>query len=83
MPGKPTNITYRMVNCNNFSDYCHLNVTWLHPYDQNGTIEYFNLILNETIVGGSQSVSSHIHEVLKIDNKNYLPEYNYQVKYMR
>lgn len=79
VPGRPSNITYKIVNCNELTEYCHLNVSWMHPYNQNGTINVFILELNETSVQNKIKVVSYIVEVFKLTKKQYAPIYNYQV----
>lgn len=79
VPGIPTNVTYKIVDCHISTDYCHLNVSWLHPYNENGTITSFNIILNSTHRDVNSEDSQYIHEVYKVENKTYLPKYTYQV----
>lgn len=76
VPGKPSNLTYQVVDCHPDNDYCHLNISWLHPYQQNTTITSFNINLNKTV---SNQISSHITELLKIYNATYQPIYYFQV----
>ncbi|XP_063905545.1 uncharacterized protein LOC135124423 [Zophobas morio] len=79
VPGAPSNITYNMVDCNNTLDYCHLNISWLHPFYQNGTINSFHIVLN----GTDDGTTKNIQEVLKIFNSShYLPHYEYQIKFI-
>ncbi|XP_056638820.1 uncharacterized protein LOC130446528 [Diorhabda sublineata] len=76
VPGKPTNITYRIVDCHPINDYCYLNVTWLHPYHQNGTITRFDVVLNST-----DEKSGMFHRgVYNIVNQTYYYAYTYQIK---
>ncbi|KAG5891652.1 hypothetical protein JTB14_020070 [Gonioctena quinquepunctata] len=82
VPGKPTNITYKIVDCHVSTDYCHLNVTWLHPYDQNGTITSFNIILNSTDKRKDSEDDKYIHEIYMVNNKRYYHDYTYQIKYL-
>nr|XP_023019402.1 uncharacterized protein LOC111508196 [Leptinotarsa decemlineata] len=82
VPGKPTNVTYKIVDCHVSTDYCHLNVTWLHPLDQNGTITSFNIILNSTDKRKDSEDDKYIHEVYKVENKTYYHDYTYQIKYL-
>ncbi|KAL1513774.1 hypothetical protein ABEB36_003139 [Hypothenemus hampei] len=83
VPAKPENVTYQVVNCEENTDYCHVNISWLHPYEPNGTISAFNIILNSTYYNSSYSEEDQsIHEVYKIINDTYLPSYTYQVKYV-
>ncbi|XP_018562896.1 uncharacterized protein LOC108904723 [Anoplophora glabripennis] len=82
VPGAPTNVTYKVVDCHLSTDYCHLNVTWLHPYKENGTITSFNIILNSTKKDAISEVTEHIHEVYKVENKSYSPKYTHQIKYL-
>lgn len=79
VPGPPTNITYRIVGCHETTDYCHLNLIWLHPYRQNGTITSFNIILNSTDDHKDVQNSKNIQEVYKIENGTYYSYYTYQV----
>ncbi|XP_044263744.1 uncharacterized protein LOC123010725 isoform X2 [Tribolium madens] len=80
VPGAPSNITYKIVDCKESLDYCHLNVTWLHPYNQNGSIESFHIVLNGT---DNNNSTNNIQEVLKIFNSSYyLSRYEYQIKYI-
>ncbi|KAJ8923877.1 hypothetical protein NQ315_006653 [Exocentrus adspersus] len=82
VPGVPTNVTYKTVDCHTSTDYCHLNITWLHPYYENGTITSFNLILNSSNVKEDGEDDKYIHEVYKVENKTYMPKYSYQIKYV-
>ncbi|RZC27695.1 uncharacterized protein BDFB_000742, partial [Asbolus verrucosus] len=75
-PGPPTNITYKIVDCEDALDYCHLNISWLHPYQQNGTITSFHIVLN----GTDNNTTKVIQEVLTVNNKTYLPKYETQIK---
>lgn len=80
VPAAPENVTYQVVDCQDTTDYCHLNVSWLHPYNPNGTISAFNIILNSTHFNTSYSEEDQtMHEVYKIANDTYLPQYTYQV----
>lgn len=65
------------MDCGPENDYCHLNISWMHPYQQNTTITSFNINLNRTF---SNNVSSHIPELLKIYNGSYQPVYHFQVR---
>nr|XP_008195175.1 PREDICTED: uncharacterized protein LOC662380 isoform X1 [Tribolium castaneum] len=79
VPGSPSNITYKIVDCKESLDYCHLNVSWMHPYNQNGSIESFHIVLN----GTDNDTANSIQEVLKIFNSSYyVPRYEYQIKYI-
>ncbi|XP_044744390.1 uncharacterized protein LOC123306449 isoform X2 [Coccinella septempunctata] len=77
VPGQPTNITYRIVDCSVTFEFCNLNISWLHPYDQNGTIQGFNIVLNSTDLTGS---NESFNEEMKISDKNYSPRYTYQIR---
>lgn len=79
VPGKPTNITYKFVECPLNTEYCHLNITWLHPYYQNGTITSFEIILNGTDKRKDAENDKYIHEVYNVENKTYYYDYTYQV----
>ncbi|CAG9813738.1 unnamed protein product [Phaedon cochleariae] len=80
VPGKPTNVAYKMVDCHIAFDYCSLNITWLHPYNQNGTITSFEIILNHTDHRKDPEDLKFVHGVYKVDNKTYYRDYTYQVK---
>ncbi|CAG9766449.1 unnamed protein product [Ceutorhynchus assimilis] len=83
VPSAPGNVTYQVVDCHETIDYCHLNISWLHPYNPNATISHFNIILNSTYFNNSYSEEDQtMHEVLRIVNDTYLPRYTYQVKYV-
>ncbi|KAK9872527.1 hypothetical protein WA026_017992 [Henosepilachna vigintioctopunctata] len=75
VPGQPTNITYKMVDCSSSALYCNLNISWLHPYNQNGTITSFNVFLNTSEAGSENFEGTYV-----ISNENYLPKYTYQIK---
>lgn len=80
MPAPPENVTYQVVDCQDSTDYCNLNISWTHPYYPNGTINAFNIILNSTYFNSSYSEEDQtIHEVYKIIDEEYLPRYHYQV----
>lgn len=80
VPGAPTNVTYRIVDCSETTEYCHLNVTWLHPYNQNSSITAFNIILNSTDKHQDNEDSKYIQEVYKVENDTYYSYYTYQVR---
>lgn len=80
IPGKPTNITYRIVDCHPINDYCYLNVTWLHPYHQNGTITKFDIVLNSTVKVNDTEDDTSIRGVYNVVNETYYYAYNYQIK---
>lgn len=80
VPAPPENVTYQVVDCQDSTDYCHLNISWIHPYYPNGTINAFNIILNSTYYNSTYSEEDQtIHEVYKIIDEEYLPRYHYQV----
>lgn len=79
VPAPPETVTYEIVECEELIDYCHLNVSWSHPYFPNGTIETFHIILNDTDTTVNEQP---IQEVYKIFNNTYLPKYTHQVKYV-
>ncbi|XP_050510220.1 uncharacterized protein LOC114349462 [Diabrotica virgifera virgifera] len=80
VPGQPTNITYKMVNCRSDYEYCDLNISWLHPYHQNGTITQFEIVLNSTNIKKEAEDDKYIHEVYTVLNKTYYYDYTYQIK---
>ncbi|XP_060534337.1 uncharacterized protein LOC132706804 [Cylas formicarius] len=83
VPGAPENITYRIVDCHSTTDYCHLNISWFHPSYPNGTITSFQIVLNGTNYNYTDSEEDEaIHEIYKIVNETYLPQYTYQIKYV-
>ncbi|XP_066143041.1 uncharacterized protein [Euwallacea fornicatus] len=83
VPAPPENVTYQVVDCQENIDYCHLNISWVHPYYPNATISAFNIILNSTYFNSTYSEEDQtIHEVYRIVNNTYFPRYSYQVKYV-
>lgn len=82
VPGAPRNVTYRIVGCEQSTEFCHLNVSWLHPYNQNGTITAFNIILNSTDEHRDINDTKYIQDVYKIENNTYYSYYTYQVKFI-
>lgn len=64
------NISYSVANCSEEADFCNLNISWAHPYNQKGVIEGFkiNLEEDEVIV---KNVST---------NRRYLPMYWHVVR---
>ncbi|KAJ8973052.1 hypothetical protein NQ317_011332 [Molorchus minor] len=80
IPGAPTNVTYKVVDCVDSTEYCNLNVTWSHPYNENGTITSFELILNSTDKYKNSEEDKYIQEVYQVVNKSYLPIYTHQIK---
>nr|CAI5845464.1 unnamed protein product [Callosobruchus analis] len=80
VPGPPQNITYQIVDCTH--NYCNMNVSWNHPYDQNGTITAFNIILNSSEIQEGVEDDKFIQEVHRIENRSYHPLYNHQIKYL-
>ncbi|XP_050305913.1 uncharacterized protein LOC126743031 isoform X2 [Anthonomus grandis grandis] len=84
VPLPPQNVTYKVVDCHESTDYCHLNISWFYPYSPNATINAFNIVLNSTYYNDSYSEEDQtIHEVYKIvDESDYLPRYTYQIKYV-
>ncbi|XP_048523168.1 uncharacterized protein LOC109540509 isoform X2 [Dendroctonus ponderosae] len=83
VPAMPENVTHQVIDCHESNDYCNLNIIWRHPHYPNGTIEGFNIILNSTyfVTEYSEELQT-IHEVYKIVDGAYLPEYNYKIKYL-
>lgn len=82
VPGEPTNITYRMVDCKKSLDYCHLNVSWDHPYYPNGTITKFDILLYEASFTDVGDTIKRIYEILPIEDKKYKKAYSYIIKYI-
>ncbi|CAH0552096.1 unnamed protein product [Brassicogethes aeneus] len=82
VPGSPSNISYQIVDCQNQADYCNINVSWLHPYNQNSTITSFIIKMNGTKNLSKTDEHEQISEVYKIINDTYLPKYTYQIKYI-
>lgn len=76
-PGKPTNITYQILDCSVKMEFCNLNISWRHPYYQNGTITAFNIQLNET--DSSDGIEKHFSSITKVVGQNYSPKYSCQV----
>ncbi|CAG9860166.1 unnamed protein product [Phyllotreta striolata] len=73
VPGAPTNVTYKVAECPKEKDYCNVDVSWLHPFIQNGTINSFEIVLN----GTDTKERKEIHEVI---NDTYFYEYTHQIK---
>lgn len=55
-------------------DFCHLNITWLHPYYQNGSITSFTIYLN----GSNGQQIEPIPEIYHIHNGTYMKKYTHQ-----
>lgn len=82
VPGKPSNISYKMIDCNKLNGDCNLNITWMHPFNQNATITMFDVILNETSYTFVGDTLKTIHEIVKVKDKAYQRMYHCIVKYI-
>lgn len=68
-----------MVDCKKSLDYCHLNVSWDHPYYPNGTITKFDILLYEASFTDVGDTIKRIYEILPIEDKKYKKAYSYIV----
>ncbi|KAF5298713.1 hypothetical protein FQA39_LY11723 [Lamprigera yunnana] len=82
VPGKPSNVSYKRVDCNKVKDICNLKITWAHPNKQNATITMFDIIFRESSYTLSVDALKSIHEILKIKDKQYRKVYSFVVKYV-
>lgn len=81
MPAAPENATGELLDNKSSLNYCNLKLSWQHPYDQNGTINMFEIVMKETGSVGNVDESEIIHEVYKIPAKNYQPVYSHTVSF--
>lgn len=82
VPGKPSNLTYHIIKGKKGGSPCNLNISWDHPYEQNGTITMFDVILEETSYDLAADTLRTIREILKIDERSYQKRYSYIVNYL-
>lgn len=82
IPAPPMNLTYEVYDCGNTEEFCSLEIEWIHPYNQNGSLTAFNIFLNGTTLNKLDNQNEDvIRHVYKLNNRNYLPKYNYKMKY--
>lgn len=79
VPGTPENVSYNMVNCYKRQNYCHVNITWSHPYNQNAIITSFDINLYETSQTNMTVAFKSILEILNVYNKEYQATYSHMV----
>uniref|UniRef100_A0A1Y1KUY6 Fibronectin type-III domain-containing protein n=1 Tax=Photinus pyralis TaxID=7054 RepID=A0A1Y1KUY6_PHOPY len=82
VPGKPSGLIYNTIKGKNYGSPCNLNISWEHPYDQNGTITLFEVFLEETSYNFAADTSKTIHEILKVDKQSYQKRYSCVINYV-
>ncbi|GJQ66522.1 hypothetical protein Trydic_g4509 [Trypoxylus dichotomus] len=74
VPGTPTNLSYTVRDCSQYSEVCNLNISWSHPYNQSGIIKSFEILLLGT--------GAPIIETLLVNNREYKPIYWHLVQHL-
>ncbi|KAL3287620.1 hypothetical protein HHI36_002089 [Cryptolaemus montrouzieri] len=77
-PGQPTNVSYKLTDCEPSAESCNLNISWIHPYDQSGIITSFNIVLNSSEENINETKS--FMKVYEVENENYQAMYTYQIQ---
>nr|XP_022908234.1 uncharacterized protein LOC111419633 [Onthophagus taurus] len=75
VPGKISNLTYNVINCSEILEYCNLNISWTHPWNQLGAITAFEIVLTEV------NENKGLNEIYTITGE-YSPTYYHIINYL-